>query len=441
VYNTARVGDDARPGLAQTARTVGMIASTSKAGGGFFVAQQLAGSKRPVMDNIWLPATIWMTLALAASLISIRLGISVALIEILVGVIGGNFLNLRTMPWIDFLAGFGAVLLTFLAGAEIEPSAFRRNLKKSLSIGLLSFLVPFIAAGFFAYFVMGWDLKASEIAGIALSTTSVAVVYAVMIESKLNETNLGKLILAACFVTDLGTVLALGIIFAKFDWWMLILALVTGFSLWLVPKSLRWVASRWGSRVSEPGIKFIMLGLFLLGWLATTARSEAVLPAYLIGLGAAGSFTSDRALLTRIRTMAFAVFTPFYFIRAGMYISLAALVLSFGWIMVLLCVKVGTKYLGVFPLAKVYKMNVREGHYTTLLMSTGLTFGSISALFGLTNHYIDQFQYTVLVTVVIGSALIPTIIAQSFFKPRPLALDEKVIMTESVADVEDGNKE
>lgn len=192
-----------------------------------------------MMDNIWLSATIWMTLALVASLISVRLGISVALIEILVGVVGGNFLNLHTMPWIDFLAGFGAILLAFLAGAEIDPTAFERNLKKSPSIGFLSFLVPFLAAGPFACFAMGWGLKDSEITGIALSATQVAVVYAVMIESRLKEINLGKLILVACFVTDLGTVLALGIIFARFDWWILIFTVVTGFVLWLMLISYR----------------------------------------------------------------------------------------------------------------------------------------------------------------------------------------------------------
>jgi Kef-type K+ transport system membrane component KefB len=371
------------------------------------------------MENIWLNAAIWMALALVASLVSIRLGISVALIEILVGVIGGNFLGLQPAPWIDFLASFGAILLTFLAGAEIEPQSFRRNLKKSLSIGFLSFLAPFVGAGLFAYFVMGWDLHAAQIAGIALSTTSVAVVYAVMIETRLNETEFGKLILAACFVTDLGTVLALGIVFANFDWWLLIFVAALALTLWLLPKITPWVVSRWGQRVSEPDIKFFLLLLFVLGWLANAARSEAVLPAYLLGLVTAGYFSRNRALLTKMRAMAFSVLTPFYFIKAGVLVSLSALLSAVGWVLALLGVKVAAKYLGVLPLTKAFGMKAREGHYTTLLMSTGLTFGSISALFGLTNHYIDQTQYTILVTVVILSALVPTLIAQAFFRPRP----------------------
>src|SRR5436309_3243325 len=148
------------------------------------------------MNNIWFVAATWMGLAFAASLISIRLGISVSLVEITVGIVAGNFLGLRTSEWVNFLASFGSVLLTFLAGAELEPQALRRHLKESLSIGFVSFLFPFLGATCYAYYVAGWSLQQSLIAGIALSTTSVAVVYAVMVETGLNRTSLGKAILA-----------------------------------------------------------------------------------------------------------------------------------------------------------------------------------------------------------------------------------------------------
>ena len=211
------------------------------------------------MENTWFIATIWISLALAASLISIRFGLSVALAEILVGVVGGNAFGLETTPWIDFLASFGAILLTFLAGAEIDPASFRQNLKSSLAIGAVGFIAPFLGVWLLAYYVIGWDLRSALIAGIALSTTSVAVVYAVMVETGLNETKLGKLILSACFVNDLGTVLALGIFFANFDIWMVIFIATLVPALWLLPKVAPWVISRWGKRVSEPEVKFFFL--------------------------------------------------------------------------------------------------------------------------------------------------------------------------------------
>ena len=376
------------------------------------------------MENIWFIAAIWMGLALVASLISIRAGISVALIEIVVGVAAGNFhfggghQILRSTDWTNFLAMLGSGVLTFLAGAEIDPVSLRANFRASMAIGTAAFLLPFAGVWVFAQGVLGWPVHQAQIAGIALSTTSVAVVYAVMIETRQSETALGKMILAACFINDLGTVLALGFIFANFNLWLLVFVVVTCVVLWFMPKWTEFIVERMGAtRVSEPEIKFIFFVLFFLGGLASTAKSEAVLPAYLIGLVVAGVFLSDKTLVHRMRSTAFAVFTPFYFIRAGSFVSLPALWTALGVILLLLALKMITKFVGVLPLSRMFFMGAREANYTTLLMSTGLTFGTISALFGLQNQIIDQKQYSILVTVVILSAFVPTLIAQKLFQP------------------------
>ncbi len=376
------------------------------------------------MENIWYVAAIWMGLAFLASLISIRVGISVALIEILVGVVAGNihFGNgqhiLQTTDWTNFLAMLGSGVLTFLAGAEIDPVSLRANLRASMTIGILSFSLPFLAVWAFAQFVLGWPLQQAQIAGIALSTTSVAVVYAVMIEGGFGETPMGKTILAACFITDLGTVLALGTLFADFNLWLLVFVVVTAVMLWFMPGLTRFLIAKLGAtRVSEPEVKFIFLVLFFLGGLASTAKSEAVLPAYLVGLVIAGVFLRDKTLVHRMRSIAFTIFTPFYFIKAGLFVSLPALWTSLELIAILLLIKMATKYIGIWPSTKIFYMRNREANYTTLLMATGLTFGTISSLFGLQNKIIDQSQYTVLVTVVILSAFVPTLIAQKFSQP------------------------
>jgi Kef-type K+ transport system membrane component KefB len=383
-------------------------------GGSFFILNEEVA----VESNVWLVASVWMALALLASIISIRVGISVALIEILVGVIAGNALGVHSAPWIDFLATFGSGLLTFLAGAEIDPASLRRHLKPALAIGTVSFVLPFLAAGAFAYWGAHWDRDASYIAGIALSTTSVAVVYAVMIETGLNKTELGKLVLAACFVTDFGTVFALGVIFANFNRWLALFVAVTAVVLWYLPRMTRYVIRVLGHRVSEPEVKFVFLVLFLLGGLAKLAQSEAVLPAYLVGLVIAGVFVRDRILMDRMRSIAFSILTPFYFIKAGLFVSLPAVASGALLIALFLAIKMVSKFVGVWPLTRHFEFDRKGGAFTTLLMSTGLTFGTISALFGLTNHIITQAQYTILVTAVIGSAVVPTLIAQRFFLPR-----------------------
>src|SRR6266496_4051330 len=360
-----------------------------------------------MLENIWFIAAVWMGLALIGSLISIRTGISVALVEILVGVIAGNFAVgleggtlhigiagagtsaghmhhvLQSTEWTNFLALLGSGVLTFLAGAEIDPISLKANWRASVLIGVLSFAIPFAVVWLFAQFVFGWPLHEAQIAGIALSTTSVAVVYAVMIEGGFSDTAMCKMILAACFITDFGTVLALGTLFANYNLWLLAFVVTTCVVLWFMPRWTNAIINKFGAtRVSEPEVKFIFFILFFLGGLATTAKSEAVLPAYLVGLVVAGVFLRDKTLVHRMRSIAFAVFTPFYFIKAGLYVSLPALWSGLLIIGALLLLKMLTKVVGVFPLARLHYMKVREASYTTLLMATGLTFGTISALFG-----------------------------------------------------------
>ena len=379
--------------------------------------------------NIFLIAAAWVGLAFLASLISIRLGLSVALVEIVVGAVAGNLPHstdwLQHTEFTTFLASLGSVLLTFLAGAEIDPVSLRRHWKASLAIGIVSFAVPFLGAFGFCYAILDWTLRAAEVGGVAMSTASVAVVYAVVVETGLNQEQLGKLILAACFVTDLGTVLALGGLFASYSWLLAAFAVVSVLAMFALPRATRSVLDRLGHRIGEPEIKFLLAVLLGLGGLATAAGSEAVLPAYVAGLVMAGLFATDRTLTDRTRSIAFALLTPFFFLRAGTLISLPALAQGAGIIAALLAVKMVTKIIGVWPTAAGFGLDAKTRTYTTLLMATGLTFGSISALYGLEHHLIDQAQYSQLVTVVILSALVPTIIAQRFFAPTAIDVERE----------------
>ena len=378
------------------------------------------------MENIWLTSAVWIGLALLASLISIRIAVSVALIEIVVGALAGNAFGLTPTEWVSYLAGAGAIVLTFLAGAEIDPAVVRRQFWPSVLIGLSGFLFPFLGILAYTHCVISWPWQQALIAGISLSTTSIAVVYAVMIETGFNRTEMGKVILAACFVNDLGTVIALGIFFANYNAWLALFGAITAIMMFLLPRFVPRFFKTVGNRASEPEIKFILLVLFLLGGLGTIAKSEAVLPAYLIGMILAPFFLKDRVLAGRMRTIIFTLFTPFYFIKAGALVKGQTVLAAAGLIAVLLLTKMATKFVGILPLTKNFRFGKREGMYTTLMMCTGLTFGTISALFGLTNKIIDQDQYTILVTAVIASAVVPTLIAQKWFQPKHVPIEEEV---------------
>ncbi len=225
------------------------------------------------MTSVWALAALWLGLAVIAGLFSIWLRVSTALSEIMVGataqLIFSAFIGSAVLGadegWVKFLAGIGAIVLTFLAGAELDPIVFRLKWKEAAAVGLASFLFPFLGCAAGAHYVLGWEVMPSWLAGVAMSTTSVAVVYAVMLEFGFNVTDYGKTVLAACFVTDLGTVVALGLIFAPFTikTVVFVAAGIAAFALlpWLTPRFFR----RYGSRPSELETKYLLLCLLGLG--------------------------------------------------------------------------------------------------------------------------------------------------------------------------------
>jgi len=380
------------------------------------------------LTEIYSLATLWLGLALVATLVSIWLRIATAMSEIIVGtvaqliigaLIGASVLG-TDQSWIKFLAGTGAVILTFLAGAELDPQVMRREWKQAVIVGLVAFAAPFLGCAAVARYVIGWSSDASCLAGIALSTTSVAVVYAVMLEFGLNRTDYGKVVLAACFVNDLATVLMLGLKFSPFGLKTLTFAGVSTVAFFILPWLVPRFFARYGGRPSELEAKLLLLVMFGLGALALWAGSEPVLPAYILGMILAGTVGKDHSLVRRLRTLTFGLLTPFYFIRAGSFVSVSALATGLGVLCLLLGAKMVTKFVGVYPITRAFKAPFKEAMYTTLLMSTGLTFGSISALFGLTHGIVDQKQYSYLIAAVIGSAIVPTLIANAFVLPRHL---------------------
>src|ERR1035441_570009 len=401
------------------------------------------------MEQVWFVAALWLLLALIAVLVANWLRVSTALSEIVVGTVaqlaigalaGGEALGAKA-PWITFLAGTGAIVLTFLAGAELDPDVFRAKWKESSAVGLVGFFGPFFGAALVAHYILHWAWRPSWLAGVALSTTSVAVVYAVMLELGFNRTTYGKAILAACFINDLGTVLALGLIFSPFTRKTLIFVGTSIVLFLILPSITSRFFERYGGRVSELETKYLLFLLFGLGSLAVWSGSEAVLPAYIIGMVLAGTVGKDHLLIRRLRTLTFGLLTPFYFIRAGSFVSVPALIAAPATMLILFLAKSLTKATAVYPAVRAHRYDGSSGAYYTLMMSTGLTFGTISALFGYNHHIIDQAQYSYIVGTVIASAVIPTMIANSFFLPRhllPHALTgkkpEKVVQRQAAAE-------
>jgi Kef-type K+ transport system membrane component KefB len=367
------------------------------------------------VSELALAAILAVTI-LIASTISVEIGLSVALIELAAGVVVGNVFTVTVPDWLAFVGSFAGVVLTFLAGAEVDVPQFRREWRASLAIGAVSFLAPFAVALSTAYWGLGWTRDQAEIGGLALSTTSLAVVYAVLVETGLNRSLVGKRIMSATFVTDILTVIGLSVLFITPNLWIIPFAGVSVLLIWLFPKISPWFFGRYGDRVIEPEIKLVFAALFGLMYLGGKASSQAVLPAFVLGLAMSNHYVQHRTEQERMRVVAFAFLTPFFFLKGGLNVSLSAVWANLGVLAVLVVVKMLPKFGGVYPLAR--RFCAPHAAFTTLLMSTGLTFGTITSLYGLQSGIIDRTQFSLLLTVVVLSAIVPTAIAQRFFQPH-----------------------
>ncbi len=380
------------------------------------------------MQHHFTIAAVWLALAVVSAVIANRLRIAIALVEICVGVLVAGLAARYGLfgllgsdeQWLRFLASTGAVLLTFLAGAELDPSVVRAKLSEVLAVGLVGFLSPFLVCAAIAHWVLGWNGQASLLAGVALSTTSMAVVYSVMLETGFNRTEYGKGILGACFMNDLGTVIALGLLFAPFTYKTAVFVGLTAAVIAVLPFVVNRMTRIYGHHTAAIRTKLVMVVLLGLGALAYWADSEAVLPAYLVGIVLAGGAAQDHHWVRRLRTLTVGFLTPFYFLRAGMLVSVSAVVAAPVAALVLFAAKVGAKVFGLYPVIGRYRRERDERWYYSLMMSTGLTFGTISALYGLSHGIVTQTQYSHLVAVVIGTAVIPTVVAGLAFLPRHL---------------------
>ena len=274
------------------------------------------------MGQVWLASALWLGLALLASIISIRIAISVALIEIMVGVAAGNTIGLQLNEWVNFLAGFGAILLTFLAGTEIDARVVRKYFRSSMSIGVMGFFAPYLGVLFYAHYLIHWPWEQAQIAAISLSTTSVAVVYAVMVETGFNRTEIGKIILAACFVNDLGTVLALGVVFAHYDWKLLFFGAATAAVLWMLPKFAPWFFAKRRPSRERAGNQIRRHDPARARRAVEPRRQRGGAARLSRRHGAGARLLADRELPHRMRIIAFTILTPFYFLKAGSLVDL-----------------------------------------------------------------------------------------------------------------------
>ncbi|OPY31130.1 MAG: Sodium/hydrogen exchanger family protein [Methanomassiliicoccales archaeon PtaU1.Bin124] len=358
---------------------------------------------------------ILLTTAVLAQLIGMRFGLSAALVEIGLGIVLANVLglSLSSQSWLVFLVSLAGVMLTFLAGAEVDRASFRQDWKASVALGSISFLVPFLAITVLCLFGLGWSQDSSLLAGVALSETSIAIVYTVLVEGGHSRTRLGSLLLSACFITNLLASIALTVIFSKPDLPLLFLIAGLVLAFFLLPRVLARLMPLPTS--GDLRVKLILAVVAVLMALSSWAGVAAVLSAYIFGLALSGHMRQDDQSSKRMKALVTTLLSSFFFIAAGTYIAAEAVWAGLGVVVLIVVLRLGSKVMAVLPAAKGFKV----GHpaYSALLLSTSLTFGMVFLQFGLAHGLVGGDQFSLLAASLVICAVIPTMVAERVFNP------------------------
>ena len=362
-------------------------------------------------------ALIYLGFVLLASIVAIEFDVTVGIIEIIAGAILGNTIGTESIPWFTFIATFGGIVLAFLAGAEVDSGTLRKNFKKCSLIGTAAFVLPFVLGFVCTYYWLGWHLEAAKIAAVTLAPTSFAVVYVVLVETGLMKTELGKIIMTSTFVSDLLTVIAITFLFINFNLYTLLFFAASAVMIVVVPWIIRKFFKRYGDRVMEPEIKLLFFIFFVLLFLGELGQSQAILPVFVLGFAMADFFKENPVVNKKLRTIGFSFITPFFFMKSGMNIGLKELYANWMLLVGMFFLLIGSKAVGVGLFRKILPAGGRI--FSTLLLSTGsITFSTIALLFGYEAGYLDKAQFSVLIAVVVLSAIILSVVAQRFFMPK-----------------------
>jgi Kef-type K+ transport system membrane component KefB len=352
-----------------------------------------------------------------AGIIGTRVKISSSIIEVAMGIILANVLLVKIESWLEFLATFGGLTLTFLAGAEVESALLKRKAKESGIIGSLAFIAPLMGEIVFLSLITDWTWQTKFAMSLALTTTSIAVVYAVLTEYEMMRAPFARTIIAVTFVNDILTIIGISFIEPSFNIITPIFLLTLLALVFVVPKLLNNLILKHGKRAVEIELRFIFAAILLISFFADEAKMHAVFGAFVLGLIFANSIQKYQEVMGKMRTVTFSILSPAFFIRAGMLISAGAMIQSIALIGGLLAVKLLTKFAGCYLVCKKWIPEAPE--FSTLLFSTGLTVGTITATIGRDLGFLNETQFSVTTIAVILSAVIPAVIAKKFV-PRKL---------------------
>ena len=349
-------------------------------------------------------------LILLAGIVSIELGVSTAMIEIIAGVIGSNLLNINPSPWFDFIANFGLLGIMLFAGFETSPRILKRYAKRNLTIGMVGYFFPFLVIFSVTYFLLSFSIPTSIIVSLSLSTTSLALVYAIIREHEAVASSVVHVMLGSAMIMDMLSMLTLSLLISELSLDILLYSAVLIVIYLFAFKVTPHIMSRYKGKMAELEVRFILVLLFVMLFFAEKLLiSEAVL-AYLIGVVLSEFVHEHEELIEKLRGLVFGFFAPAFFFKAGLLINLRQLNLDLlVYIAVFGSLAYFSKFFGTCLFARRF-MSKKEARIMGLMFNFRLSFGIAAALIGYSIGLISLGLYTVIVMIVLLTSIVSSIV-------------------------------
>jgi len=362
------------------------------------------------MDEIFIA----IGLIIIAGLVAIELKITSAIFEIVAGFIAANFFNFSSAEVINVLADFGILALMFFAGLEIDFDVLKKNAKSSMVVGSASFLSPFLAIYLITRHFLDFSYEQALLTGIALSTTSIAIVYPMLLRSKERLDDTGRKILAAAMVVDLLSMIALSLLFS--DLTILAIGFIVAFAVfsYFVPSLGKKIFSHYKGNAVEFEFKIILFLILGVGIAGEAIGIETVLLAFILGVITSSVIVGHIKLWDKLRGITFGFLAPIFFFKVGTAVNLAALYENTILISLFVIICFISKYIGTYIATKKYMPE--QASYIATIFNSRLSLGIVAATVGYELNIFHEGVYASIIGAVILSSLTASVLTKRICK-------------------------
>ena len=353
-------------------------------------------------------------------IISLEIGMAAPIFEIIAGLVGVNIFQLSDVPWMDFMANFGILGLMFFAGLEVDKDILKRNAGKGAVLGLASYLIPFTTISLISLILFSCDLKTAALMGISLSTTSVALVYPVLKDLKLLSSEMGQTMFAGSVIVDVLSMISLTIIFGSITYWTIIFLILTIVFMYHAPRIGSLLFKRYRGNLAEIELKFLLLILISLIFFSERIGVEKAVLAFILGFLFSEILEEHEEIAEKLRGVVFGFMSPIFFFKTGSLMKLSKMsVYVVALTSVFISIAFTAKYLStrlVFSrLAPEWR---RWSKLAGTIFNFRLTFGLVSAVFGLQHGILTTETYSAIIGTVITTSLISSTMIKMMEKTK-----------------------